>query len=186
MLGLYLFAAVVGTGLLAFSLGDDASGHGHDIPHGGIAHAHAGDVLLGFFRPRNIIFFLAAFGLTGSLLTWAGTARVFTALAALAMGLGAMAMTQVVFRWLRTSDSAVDVVGDVVLEGSVARVVLPVGPDARGRIACSVGGREVHVVARLAPGVAAQLQPGGEVLVVRMVDGEAEIAPYGTNEIGNS
>lgn len=77
MLGVYIFAMVLGGGLLLLSqlagdqdhggAGDHGGGgggdHGHDVGvHG------PGELLLGFFRPRNLIFFLAAFGLTGTLL----------------------------------------------------------------------------------------------------------------------
>lgn len=185
MLGVYLFAAVLGCGLLVFSFGDDHGGQGHgvDVHHGfaGAIHPHVGDVLLGFFRPRNLIFFLAAFGLTGSLLTWLGTSFAPTLLAAAGMGTGALLVTGALFRWLGRSDSAMDVVGDAELEGTMARVVIPVGEGQRGRIACTIGGREVHLIARLAPGVGQALETGREVVVVRMADGEAEISPFGNN-----
>jgi hypothetical protein len=182
VLGLYLFAAVVGVGLLAFSLGDDGHGGGHDTPHFGLGHAHTGDVFLGFFKPRNIIFFLAGFGLTGSLLTWLGRSTLLTAILAVVMGLFAMATTHFTFRYLRMSESGGDVVGDHSLEGAVARVSVTVTAESRGRIVCTIGGREVHVVARLAPGSEGSVDAGREALVVRMVDGEAEISPYGGTE----
>jgi hypothetical protein len=180
VLGLYLFAAVLGVGLLAFSMGDDGdSGHGHDVSLG---HGHAGDILLGFFRPRNLIFFAAAFGVTGSLLTWSGAGRPLTAALAFVMGLGAMITTHFAFRYLRKTESGANVIGDHLIEGTVARVTVPVSPEARGRIAANIGGREVHIVARLAPGASGAVDAGKEALVVRMVDGEAEISPYGGTE----
>jgi hypothetical protein len=186
VLGFYLFATVLGVGLIAFSLGDDGGSGGHDTPHLGIAHAHTGDLFFGFFKPRNIIFFLAAFGLTGSLLTWLGRSSLLTAILAIAMGLFIMATTHVTFRWLGKTESGANVVGDHVLEGSVARVTVTVTAESRGRVACVVGGREVHVLARLAPGAEAALEAGREVLVVRMIDGEAEVSPYGGTELLNS
>jgi hypothetical protein len=181
VLGFYLFAAIVGIGLLAFSLGDDGHSGGHDTPHFDIGHAHTGDLFLGFFKPRNIIFFLAGFGVTGSLLTWLGRSAIITAILAVVMGLFAMSATHFTFRYLRKTESGAEVVGDQALEGSVARVSVTVTPESRGRIVCTVGGREVHVVARLAAG-ADSVDAGREALVVRMVDGEAEISPYGTAE----
>jgi hypothetical protein len=180
VLGFYLLTAVLGAGLLVFSLGDDGdSGHGHDA---GIGHGHAGDLFLGFFKPRNLIFFAAAFGITGSLLTWAGMGPILTAILAFAMGLGSMATTHFVFRYLRKTESGANVIDDTLIEGSVARVTIPVSANARGRIAANIGGREVHVVARLAPGATGSVGAGKEALVVRMVDGEAEISPYGGTE----
>lgn len=165
---------------------DDVGGGDHvDVEassHGGHTGAHVGGLLFGFFRPRNLIFLFAAFGVTGALLTWSGTGAVTTAIASAAMGVGAMSLTHAVFTWLRRNESAVDVVGERALEGSLGRVVIPVGPGERGRVACSVAGREVHVVARLAPGAAEALEAGREVLVVRMDDGEAEVSPYSNTD----
>lgn len=186
MLGVYLLFAVVGLGLLAFSLGDDADASSHDVGgpngHGDVGHAHPGDVLLGFFRPRNLIFFSAAFGTTGALLTWLGRSGLLTGVLALMMGFGAMIATHVLFRWLRKTESATEVVGDAALEGSTGRVAIDVEPGVRGRVVCNVGGREVSVLARLAPGTADRIGAGSEIVVVRMVDGEAEIAPYGSTD----
>ncbi|MDQ8166036.1 MAG: hypothetical protein P3A28_09830 [Gemmatimonadota bacterium] len=191
MLGVYLLFAVVGLGLLAFSLGDDADASSHDVGgssghgasgHGDAAHSHPGDLVLGFFRPRNMIFFAAAFGTTGAIFTWLGRAALSTGVLALLMGAGAMAVSHALFRWLRNTESAVEVVGDAALEGSTGRVAIDVEPGARGRVVCNVGGREVSVLARLAPGTAGTLGAGSEVVVIRMVDGEAEVAPFGSTE----
>jgi len=186
MLGIYLLFAVVGLGLLAFSLGDDADASSHDVGdssgHGDASHAHPGDLVLGFFRPRNLIFFAAAFGTTGAIFTWLGRSGLSTAVLAMLMGAGAMTASHALFRWLRKTESATEVVGDAVLEGSTGRVAIDVEPGVRGRVVCNVGGREVSVLARLAPGTADKIGAGSEVVVVRMVDGEAEIAPYGSTE----
>lgn len=189
MIGLYIFSAILGAGLLLVSFGDDgtsdaggdaSAGHDADVASGG--GGHLGGLLFGFFKPRNLIFFLAAFGITGALLTWTGSGATTTAIASSAMGIGAMLLTHAIFTWLRRNESAVDVVGERALEGSLGRVVIPVGPGERGRVACSIAGREVHVVARLAPGSAETLEAGREVLVVRMDDGEAEISPYANTD----
>lgn len=183
MLGVYLLFAVVGLGLLAFSLGDDADGSSHDVGgHGDMGHSHPGDLVLGFFRPRNLIFFAAAFGTTGALLTWLGRSALGTGVLAMVMGVGAMVASHALFRWLRKTESATEVVGDAALEGSTGRVAIDVEPGVRGRVVCNVGGREVSVLARLAPGTADKIGAGSEVVVVRMVDGEAEIAPYGSTD----
>src|SRR3970282_230454 len=182
MLGFYIFAAVLGGGLLLLSqlAGDhDANGgagagdHGHG-PDVGV-HGPA-ELLLGFFRPRNLIFFLAAFGISGTLLTLTGSVAPLALGLSVIMGLAAMALTHGVFTWLRRSDTAADTVADADLEGSVGRVVLPIRPGERGRIACLVGDQETHITARLAEGVEQALEAGREVVVIRMIDGEAEVA----------
>src|SRR3990172_8678586 len=107
MLGFYIFAAVLGGGLLLLSqlAGDhDANGgagagdHGHG-PDVGV-HGPA-ELLLGFFRPRNLIFFLAAFGISGTLLTLTGSVAPLALGLSVIMGLAAMALTHGVFTWLR-------------------------------------------------------------------------------------
>lgn len=190
MLGLYLFALVLGGGLLVLTLlgGDGESDVGADADieveveadadpgghHGGIG---AGEIVLGLFRPRNLTFLLATFGATGTLLTLSGAGRLTTAVLAAAMGTVAMVLTHAVFFWIRRTESAVDLVGDVELEGSIGRVVLPLSPGTRGRVACRVGGRELYLTARLSADITDSVGVGREVVIVRTAEGEAEVIP---------
>lgn len=210
MLGIYIFAAIVGGGLMLFSMlagadhdasDADASGFdaGHDIDHGfdhgadhDVGHADAdhdlrlgaGELVLGLFRPRNIIFFLMAFGLTGTLLELLRHPSTVGGLVpSLAMGLGAMMTTHGVFLWLKRSDSAVDALSDFDLEGAVGRVIVPLSPGIRGRIACTLGDREVYLIARLSEGHEGVLVPGNEVVVLRVHDAVAEVMPFGPAEL---
>jgi len=202
MLGIYLFAAILGGGLLLLSVlagGEhdahgDASGldAGHDVDHdlghdsdaGHDVHGGAGEIVLGLFRPRNLTFFLAGFGLTGTLLTllspWSAGASLVPSLA---MGFGAMVATHAMFTWLKRSDTAVDVVSDSDMEGCVGRVVVPIGPGERGRIACQLGEREVHLVAALAEGYTQELPPGREVVVLSVTDTIAHVMPFESREL---
>lgn len=182
MLGVYIFAAVLGGGLLLLSqLGSDHDADGSAGDHGDAsdlaAHGPA-ELVLGFFRPRNLVFLLATFGITGTLLTLTGTAPPLTLGLSIVMGLIAMALTHGVFTWLRRSEVVLDAVEDMDLEGAVCRVVLPVRPGERGRVACLVGDREMHITARLAPGAGQELDSGREAVVLRMIDGEAEVAAF--------
>ena len=218
MLGIYLFCAILGGGLLAFSVlgaadhdaqvdgGDFDAGHdfdgghdfdaGHDIDHdfdhdvghdAGADHdAHFGgaELVLGLFKPRNLIFFLAGFGITGTLLEWLTDASaVGTLVPSLGMGAVGMLLTHGTFLWLKRSDSAVDVLSDNELEGCVGRVVLPLSPGERGRIACSVGGREVYLLARLDAEYQGELAQGREVIVLRVTDTVAEVMPFDNREL---
>jgi len=202
MLGIYLFAAILGGGLLLLSVlagGEhdahgDASGldAGHDVDHGlghdtdasHDVHGGAGEIVLGLFRPRNLTFFLAGFGLTGTLLTllspWSAGASLVPALV---MGFGSMVATHGVFTWLKRSDTAVDIVSDSDMEGCVGRVVVSLGPGERGRIACQLGEREVHVIAMLAEGYTEELPPGREVVVLRVTDTVAHVMPFESREL---
>lgn len=206
MLGIYMLAAILGGGWFLFSLllggdhdatGMDASGFhvGHDFDVGhhldaghdiAATQAVPGQLLLGLFRPRNVIFFFTAFGLTGSLLTWTGTSESTTLFLALAMGAGAMVLTHSVFTWLRRSESAVEALSDMEMEGRVARVVLPLAPGESGRVACMVADREIYLNARLAADTPGSLEPGREVVIVRVQDGIAEVTPFDTTELASS
>src|SRR3989304_3450221 len=134
MLGFYIFAAVLGGGLLLLSqlAGDhDANGgagagdHGHG-PDVGV-HGPA-ELLLGFFRPRNLIFFLAAFGISGTLLTLTGSVAPLALGLSVIMGLAAMALTHGVFTWLRRSDTATDTVAAARPRGGGGGGGLPARP----------------------------------------------------------
>lgn len=183
MFGLYLFAAILGVGLILFSIlgGDgevDADGPELD-PDADAGGGGAAELVLGFFRPRNLTFLLGTFGATGTLLSLVGANPVLTAVLSVAMGLTAMGLTHVTFAWLKRTDSATGVMSDTDLEGSMARVVLPLAPGERGRIACTAGGRELYLTARLAPEVTRPLAPGSEVIIVRTEAGVAEVVPAG-------
>ena len=214
MLGIYLCAAIIGGGLLLFSVlggiehgsdydpsGVDAGvdfdhdiGHdlGHDVGHdagsdvshdadAGSGGGWAGELVLGLFRPRNVVFFLAGFGVTGTLVTLLTNSSTSAGLfSSVAMGLASMVVTHGTFVWLRRSESAVDTTSDTDMEGCVARVVLPLAPGERGRIACRMGEREVYVVARLAEGYTEMLLPGREVIVLDVTDTVARVMPFET------
>lgn len=177
MLGLYLFAAIVGAGLLAFSLlgvGDHHAGHDHpmlaDADHPGM-----GELALALLRPRNFIFGAAGFGLTGTILTLLGAGPLLTPLAAGAMGVGFFFVSHAVFTLLQRTETASDPVSDAQLMGERARVTLPLEPGRAGRVACVLGGREVYLTARLAPEARERISAGQEVVVVRVANGVAEV-----------
>lgn len=190
MLGIYIVAAILGAGLLALSLvaggdgGHDVSGeiggHDVDVDHPVLAdaeHPGFGEAVLSFFRPRNLIFFLAGFGLTGTLLTLIRTGAVFTFAAALGMGAGFFLLSHVVFTLLRRADTGNAPLTEVELMGERARVTLDLRPGHPGRIACLLGGREVYLTARLAPDLTEPIPAGREVIVNAVANGVAEVVP---------
>jgi hypothetical protein len=190
MLGLYIIAAILGAGLLAMSLlaggdgGHDVSGEigGHDVEvdHPVLAdaeHPGFGEAVLSFFRPRNLIFFLAGFGVTGTVLTLMRTGFVFTLVAALGMGTGFFFLSHLVFTLLRRADTGLGTLTETELMGERARVTLPLVPGHPGRVACLLGGREVYLTARLAPGLTEAIPAGREVIVSSVTNGVAEVLP---------
>ena len=192
MLSVYLFAAIVGTGLLLFSLlgghhggGDAGVGHEVALGHGDVGHGHpvladaehpgVGEAIISLFRPRNIIFFAAGFGLTGTLLTLLRTNPPFTLLASLGMGTSFFVLSHTVFSFLRRSDTATEALTESEFLGERGRVTLPLEQGRPGRIACLIAGREVHLTAHLSDGSVGEIPAGREVVVVKVVDGVAEV-----------
>lgn len=194
MLGVYLFSAVLGGGLVLFSLlsgGDDGGADGDIEVDGGAegagTHGHlGGDLLLGLFRFRNLTFLLAGFGLTGVLGTWLGAGRAATLVLAAVVGISAMLLVHGVFTWLRRTDSAGDVFSDQDLEGAFARVVVPMTTTARGRVSCIASGQQLFLTARTAPEYPEQLAVGTPVVILRMQGGVAEVAPAPSLELSSS
>lgn len=218
MLGFYVITAIMGGGLLLFSMlsgahhdasdadisGLDTDVSGLDVDVAGVdvdvsgvdldapvhldhdvdvGHMGAGALVLGLFKPRNIIFFMTAFGLTGTLLTLIGNPQGATLGFALAMGGGAGLLTHAIFLWLRRSESGVDAVSEREIEGRAARVVLALAPGRPGRISCLIGDREQYVTARLAADITRPLEAGSEVVVLRVEDGVAEVIPFDAPEL---
>lgn len=227
MLGIYILAAMVGGGLLVFSVLSgayhdvgDVDVHGLDVDAGGfhadlagadvdvsgpdldvsgadvhvggldadhdvdVGHGGAGALVLGFFRPRNLIFFLAAFGVTGTVLTVSrASTPSATLVLSLVMGGGALLLTHTVFSWLRRSEVGMDAVGDREIEGHTARVVLPMAPGEPGRVVCTIADREYYLTARVSKDVTKQLTAGSEVVIVGINNGVAEVIPFDIPEL---
>lgn len=194
MFGVYLLCAVLGGGLVLFSLlGGDSDdglaegleaepGSGGGAPSPGIA----GELLLGFFRVRNLTFLLAAFGITGLLGHWLGLAPLLTAALATGLGLVSAMLVHGTFTWLRRTDSAADVLEDSDLEGRFARVVVPIAPDGRGRISCEASGQQLYLTARLSGRGGEPLPLGAPVVILRMEAGVAEVTSAPGLELSSS
>lgn len=180
MLGVYLFAAIVGAGLLVFSLIAGHDGHhgaGHDHPVlADSDHPGWGELALAFLRPRNFIFGAAGFGLTGTVLTLLNAGPLLTPVAAVTMGVGFFFLSHAVFTVLKRTESGGSPLNEVELMGERARVTLPLEPGHHGRVACVIAGREVYLTARLAPPLVGSISAGQEVVVVRVTNGVAEVA----------
>jgi hypothetical protein len=169
---------VLGGGLLAFSIMGADTGADAD---GTESHAHGaagGDLVLGIFRLRNMTFLFATFGITGAALTWLGASPAWAFAMAITMGIGAMMINHALFTWIKRADSAGNLVEDIDLVGMSGRVVLTVAPGQRGRIVCTVAGREQYLLARLSPGQADALIAGSDIVVLSVKDGVAEITPF--------
>lgn len=172
MTGLYLFAAAVGVPLVAWFLlsgGDDGGDDG-----GG--DENIGGIMLRLLPLSTVALALATFGITGLAIGAVGTGTLATLLAALVAALIGGALNTTMFSYLRRSDSTTSV-SDDQLSGAVGRVILPIGPDRRGRVAISVSDQQLYLSAQTPPGStdATVLETGDPVLVVEVRDGIAVV-----------
>lgn len=177
MLALYLFSLIVGGGLLLIS----AFGIGHsDTLHGDPGHALHADSAHGalpheFLSARALLYFLAGFGATGSLMESLTDAPAAVALAwAFATGLMAATAVAGVYGWLRRSESGLVPLSADHLVGLPARVLLPVDAEHRGKIVTVHDGREIELLARLYTRED-QACPRGSMVVIVDMDGETAL-----------
>jgi hypothetical protein len=174
MLTLYLFALVVGGGLLAFSLIG-----GHD--HGGDLHGDVGDHALGnafhFLSLRTLTYFLFVFGGVGAVLTWSwkGWMAPLVLLLAAAAGVGIGALVSFAFKYLRQTDSG-DRHSEDSFVGLPARVTLPIPAGGMGKVLVHRGDRTFELLARPHDG-SAPTSGWKSVVVVEMNRGVALVAP---------
>jgi len=126
---------------------------------------------------RSIVFFLAFFGLTGLVLTWLDTNSVLTVLLAAAMGAFAVWLNRALMNYLKANNSDSQIL-DREIEGSPASVVLPIGPERKGKVAVEVGGQRLYFVASpYRPRSDEAYDKGDEVVVVEIKQGAALVAP---------
>lgn len=189
MVSLYLFAAIVGWPFVFFFLffggaidadfdvdmdldADLDLDPGVDVDDGGPF-----DALTSFLSFRSVVFFLAFFGLTGLVLTWLDANGVLTALLAVGMGAFAMWLNRTLIEYLKANSSDSQIL-DREIEGSRASVVLPIGPDRKGKVAVDVGGQRLYFVAgAYRPHAGNNFNKGDEVVVIEIKDGAALVAP---------
>ena len=125
--------------------------------------------------PLSSLAFVATFfGATGLASEWLGTGPVFTLMLAVVVGVLAGALNSATFGYLRRSEASSDV-SDREIEGSIARVSLPMSSGRRGRIVLTVAGARTQMTA--APidplGDGQTIEPGAQVIVVRVEGGVA-------------
>ena len=167
MFTLYLFALVVGGGLLAFSLFGDSDSDAHHDGHGAVQ----------WLSLRTITYFLFVFGGVGAVLsrTWgAATAPIVLVLALLA-GLGVGAAVSAAFAYLRRTDTG-DRLSDDSFVGLTGKVTLPIGKDGIGKVLVQRGDRTHELLAKSLEGSAESTQ-WKSVIVVEMQRGTALVAP---------
>lgn len=183
MTALYLFCLILGGGLLAFTvlggIGDaDADA---DLDADADVDADAdGDWhgLQAFLSVRTLVYFLAGFGATGTLLELFTDASSPAALAwAIVVGIAGAIAAAAVYGYLRASESGAVSRDNDYLVGLPAEVVLPVVPGRRGKVRLLTSGREVQLLARLHGADDPACERGATVVIVDVDGDTALVAP---------
>jgi len=129
-----------------------------------------------FLSIRNLVFFMAFFGLTGTLLTLLQANHLATVLTAAGLGAVAAFAVQRLMDYLRRSQSGA-LPSPSTLAGAEARVVVGVTGTRPGKIDVVVGDRTYQFLARIHEGAAVDhVEAGDTVVVVRIQDGTALVA----------
>jgi membrane protein implicated in regulation of membrane protease activity len=171
MSGLYIFFLAVGAPLLLWMAfagdADGGDGFGVDVD---------GDGPLLPIPLSAIAFFMATFGFIGVVGGWTSVGAVTLLAAAAVMAVLAGVASTSAFKWLRESSSSSDV-SAAELEGTIAKVALPVSTEHRGRIIVNIAGAREQMTA--APADGSSIDAGERVVIVRVEGGVALVAPLG-------
>lgn len=167
MIWLYAFTLAAGAPLLLwFAL---SGSDGDADPGGGVL----GDVFA--VVPLSSLAFVATFfGASGLVSQALGTGAAATLSVAVVVGVLAGVLNSAAFAYLRRSEASSEV-SDREIEGSMARVSLPVTSARRGRIVLTVGGSRTQMTALAVDqgDGAATIEAGARVLVVGVEGGVA-------------
>jgi hypothetical protein len=197
MYTLYLVCLIFGGIFIAISI--FAGGHGDMDVHGGLDihgdvdvhadlhgdtaaefHSEGGEGIAAaarFLSLRNLIFFAAFFGLTGTLFTVLAIPDLVVLVSAVVMGLVAGGSMHKLITYLRSSEVGEESGGVADLEGAAAKVFIDVSRRQRGKISVRKGDRWMHFVAQVHEDAGRDRFKAGEtVTIVRMNDGTAYIA----------
>ena len=183
MFTIYLACLLFGGVLLLFSMfgGDAEAGDMADADvdfdadldaeiHGQGLHAAAQ-----FLSFRNMVFFVAFFGLTGTVLSWLAIPPLLTFGVALAMGLFTATLSHRFLKYLKQSESGA---GQEVreLEGMAAKVIVGPSKGRRGKIMIATGDRQLQLLAEVADEANRDgFSSGEQVFVLRVDDGVAYV-----------
>ena len=135
-----------------------------------------GDWVASLLSFRTLTFFSMFFGAVGIVLTRMDYSEPLPLLAAVALGGFAGVLNARLMAYLKRSDSSAQV-NERHLAGSIARVVLPIGHERRGRVEVDVAGQPTFMVALPYTSHAPDLARGDQVVVVEVKGGTAYVTP---------
>lgn len=173
MMSLYLFALILGAGLLAFSMfGGDTDADVGDI-------GDAADVdALRWLSLRSLSYFAFVFGGVGAVLSrfWPGATAPIVAVLATGAALGVSAIVSATFRYLKRTESG-DRGSDDTFIGLSGRVTLPFGASGAGKVLIARADRNFELTARPFDDTHGDPATWRQVIVVEMQRGTALVTP---------
>jgi hypothetical protein len=187
MLTLYLMCLLLGGLLIALSIfggGDsdvdvDVAADADidvDIDGGDVGGGEGVSAAAQFLSVRNLVFLIAFFGLTGSLLTLLGADPAATLATSLGLGIAAAGAVHRLMGYLRSTQSGA-LPSTSALAGSEARVVVGVTATRPGKVDVPAGDRTLRLLARIHEGAKVDhFEVGDTVIVVRIQEGTALVA----------
>jgi len=178
MFSIYLFALVIGGGLLLVSLFGPVDDLGD---HGDVGHASVGDHAVNpvqWLSLRSAMYFLFVFGGVGAVLTKTWPAIAAPIIAALAFGsaLAVGAAVSWTFGYLRRTESGFRT-GDESFVGLTGRMTLPFTESGAGKVMITRADRSYELTARAFDRTQGDPTRWGAVVVVEMDRGIALVAP---------
>lgn len=167
MTGLYIFFLAVGAPLLLWMtfVGDADGGDGFDLD---------ADGSMTLVPLSAIAAFMATFGGIGVIGELTGAGFLATFVLAIVLSLLVGYASHRLFKWIKTPGASSEVT-DLELEGTIARVSLPISGEHRGKIVVEAGGAREQMTA--APADGSSMAIGEPVVIVRVERGVALVAP---------
>lgn len=138
---------------------------GHDFDAHDAGQSGSGDAIK-FLSFRNIIYFLAFFGLTGTVMEFFPVNFFFTLVSSLGIGALAYFAGYQFFKYLKNSETG-ETISTSDLRGRKAKVLVGISKERDGKILVEVGGATVQLLARASDVAKADcFSPGEEVLII--------------------
>lgn len=186
MMTLYLICLIFGGIFIIVSLFFDMEGDADadldtnvdfdsdvDISGDAVVDGEGAVAAIKFLSFRNIIMFIAFFGLTGTVLTWLGGPFLINLLAAIVMGFFTATLMHKAMAHLIKSE-----VGQAInledLVGTPAKVIINLNRNHRGKISVYASGRTLQLLAQVAEEAARdEFKAGEPVIILKIEEGTA-------------
>lgn len=134
-----------------------------------------GDFLASLVSFRSLVFGSAFFGIGGLALTLFDSSTAAALIGAIVLGVFAALTDTTAMRWLKRSGSTSHLtMAD--MQGSIAEVVVPFGPNTRGRVRAQIGAQTEYFTAMAFRDDLGEFDIGDQVVVVELDNGAAKVS----------